>query len=416
MSSKYIFANSDSDSDTEEQPKSWSVSKLTNKIKESLDETFEQLLQVNGEISNYKHSTNRLYFSLKDDYSQIRCVVWDVNKLNNFNNISTSITNGKKVQITGDITVFKSQGSYNITVKSIKLVGEGELHKQYNETKEKYNKLGYFDDKHKKPLPTIINKIGVITAIAGAALQDFIYVIKNNKFSGKVFIKNSIVQGSTAADQVCKSLKELDKLNLDIIIITRGGGSFEDLICFSDPKIIEAVFKAKTCILAAIGHAVDDNLIEHVSDIRAPTPTNAASVVSQNTLSQDTVEIIKNDLHYKIQTRINAVEQSLINIRSKCTPISEITKDNRFQLNQVQKDLLNIIQNRINFTSTGIHNIKYILNKQTTRQNILSQGYIMLSSNDTQITTAKSLKECIPASKEFIISFIDGDVTVQIKV
>ena len=189
-----------------------------------------------------------------------------------------TFNNGDKINITGTPMFYNKQSSFNINVFSVTLQGLGNIHQEYHMLKQKYDDLGYYTNK--KEHPKYIHSIGIVTSIDGAALQDVLYVIKKNKFNGKVIIKNTIAQGKDCSMSVTKAIQELDGQNLDAIIITRGGGSFEDLYGYSNPSVIEAIHNATTYTISAIGHETDFMLSDFVADYRAPTPSLAAEYIS----------------------------------------------------------------------------------------------------------------------------------------
>jgi exodeoxyribonuclease VII large subunit len=241
-------------------------------------------IQVIGEVSDIKMSHGNMYFTLKDKYSSIKCIMWKNNK-HSFNN---SFVEGDNVIFEVSINLYKSQGSLNLIIDNIiKVEGIGILYNLYNQYKLDFENKGYFDINNKKPLPHIIKKILIITSNTGAAIQDFIINIQNNKSKLDIEILDTVVQGNNCPTDIINKLSKynIDSLNNnDLILITRGGGSYEDLFGFSKPELIEYIYDLqkkldKTIICSAIGHQIDNPLLDMVSDISAPTPSLASQLI-----------------------------------------------------------------------------------------------------------------------------------------
>ena len=206
--------------------KIYSVHELNLEIKNVIAVNYTAKIKVEGEISNYKLSHKNIFFTLKDTDSKIDVVCWG-------NSINGDLENGKQVIVTGKVSCWDKQGSYQITASKIEIKGIGDLYSLFLKFEKKYRTAGYFDQENKKLLKEHLNKIGIITALEGAALKDLLYVLEKNRFHGEVYIKGCIVQGKDCPKSVADSIRDMDKMNLDVIIITRGGGSYEDLFGFS---------------------------------------------------------------------------------------------------------------------------------------------------------------------------------------
>lgn len=390
------------------------VSELTELIKESLKKTIGKNLCVIGEISNYKPSKNNLFFTLKDEESTINVVVWNYANRQNKNNLE----NGKKIKVYGNLVVFAKSGSYNINAYKLELIGEGDLHKEYLKLKEFYTKMGYFNDDVKKKLPINIKKIGILTAMDGAALQDFLYVLKKNKYNGQIFIKNCLVQGKDCPKSVVDGLKILDEMNLDVIVLARGGGSFEDLFGFSDNQIIETIHNCKTCTISAIGHEIDFMLSDFVADIRAPTPSIAGEIISgrESVWSINDIKKITNEIKNIIDNRINILDYNLIYIQSRLKSPREIINKIIIDNDLLKKKIYNIIGTKINLYESELNNIVGKLNKDENPQILLSKGYCIVSSLiDKKISNIQEFNEYIKKNKKLKLKFIDGEAIFNMR-
>lgn len=253
------------------------ITELTKVIKSKLS-TDKYLVQ--GEISDIKLSQGHLYFTLKDTISSIKGVIWSSNK----NVPRDEIKNGIVIESEGYLNYYDKSGSVSFVINKLTVVStEGILKKKYSEWNRIYNELGYFTNK--QSLNKYITNIVIITSETGAALQDFLYVLKKYNYIGTYKVLNTIVQGEKCVKSVCDSLKNCVFINPELVIITRGGGSFEDLIYFSEPEILEEINnlrKSGIVTLSAIGHETDLSLTEKTTDIRCPTPSLAAEWIIQN--------------------------------------------------------------------------------------------------------------------------------------
>jgi exodeoxyribonuclease VII large subunit len=393
---------------------SLTVSDLTELIKSVIKINFDKNISVIGEVSNFKESRGHAFFTLKDEDAMINAVIWNYS-----NKIENKINNGKKVKAYGNIVVFSKAGTYNFNIIKIELIGDGGFNQEYTKLKEYYNSNGYFDESKKKKLPSNLKNIGIITSYDGAALQDFLYVIKKNNYAGKVYIKNCIVQGKDCPTSVVSSLNELDKMNLDVIIITRGGGSFEDLFGFSNKNVIEEIYKCNTCIISAIGHEVDFMLSDFVADIRAPTPSIAGELVS---CKQDGIyninEIleIENNIKKIISTKITILEYDINTITNTIKSPNEIINKILNDINITHVTLVNMIKSKINDLYNNINMLTKSLNNVTDPNVIISNGFCLaFDSNDNRITNIDEFNASMSKRKKLKLKFINGEVTFDIR-
>jgi len=251
------------------------VSELNNQIKSILESTFINVL-VSGEVSRVTyHSSGHLYFTLKDKDSAISCVMFRGNN----QKLKFRVEEGLKVIINGTISVYTPRGSYQINCFTMEPEGSGALALAYEQLKKKLEKKGYFDKNIKKPMPKFPDSIAVITSKTGAALQDMLRVAKKRWPLAKIILIDTLVQGDSAASMIAKNIKVADSLGVDIIVISRGGGSLEDLWAFNEEIVACAIYEAKTPIVSAVGHEIDFLISDFVSDLRAPTPSAAIEMI-----------------------------------------------------------------------------------------------------------------------------------------
>lgn len=262
---------------SEQDIKIYSVNEITTHIKDLIES--DKILQdiwVKGEISNFKHHNNtHMYFSLKDENSIIECAMFQSTN----QNLSFMPENGIKVIIRGYVDIYKRRGKYQIIVKEIHLEGKGELYLKYLQLKAKLEKEGLFKEEHKKSIPKYPKVVGIVTSLESAVIHDIIKIVKRRYPHIKIIIYHSFVQGNEAKYTITKGIEALNHLVVDVIIIARGGGSFEELWPFNEEIVAKAIYNSKVPVVSAIGHELDFTIADFVADKRASTPSAAAELV-----------------------------------------------------------------------------------------------------------------------------------------
>ena len=252
------------------------VGALTRYIKYKIDSDSNlNEVYIKGEISNFKkHSRGHFYFTIKDEESRINAIMF----ASSTRNINFLPEDGMKVLVKGKISVFEQTGNYQIYVSNMQQDGVGNLYALYEELKKKLALKGYFDESHKKKIPAIPSKIGIVTAPTGAAIKDILSTLKRRYPLCETILFPALVQGKEAGIDVANKIKIADSYNLDLLIVGRGGGSIEDLWAFNEEVVAKAIYDANTPIISAVGHEVDFTIADFVADIRAATPTGAAEL------------------------------------------------------------------------------------------------------------------------------------------
>ena len=367
-----------------------SVSELNEYVRKSLaSDPIIQHISIKGEISNFKsYSSGHWYFTLKDDNAAISCVMFS-----QYNYIVDFIVeDGMAVELVGNVSLYAKTGQYQFYVESIVQSGVGLLFKKFEELKEKLFKEGLFDESIKKPLPLFAKKIGVISSKSGAVIHDIINVtrLRNNLVS--ILLYPSKVQGSGTAKNVIDGIDYFNKLkNVDVIIIARGGGSFEDLYEFNDELLARKVRNSEIPIISAVGHETDFTIIDFVSDKRAATPSHASEIAVVkydallNLIEQlDTkVDYYLNDRATKNKSRINACEIDLKNF-------GKIFDLYRSRISNLEYNLSNNIKNRImdNLNKIKLWEAKLdLLNPSY----ILEKGYAIITKNNKVVSSANAI-------------------------
>jgi exodeoxyribonuclease VII large subunit len=257
------------------QPHVYTVSELTRTVRGVLETEFDSVW-VEGEISNLRiPASKHAYFVLKDEKSQIRCVMFRGSR----SKMKYQPQDGDHVHLFGRFTVYDARGEYQIIVENLEPVGLGALQKAFEQLKEKLAKEGLFDDERKKPLPEFPWKVGVITSATGAAVRDVLNIIRRRNPKVSVLINPVKVQGEGSAEEIATAIEEMNRLqDVDVLIVGRGGGSIEDLWAFNEEVVARAIARSKIPVVSAVGHEIDFTIADFVADLRAPTPSAAAEL------------------------------------------------------------------------------------------------------------------------------------------
>lgn len=256
------------------------VSQLTKYIKYKLDNDVNlREVYLKGEISNFKaHTRGHFYFTIKDEGSRINAVMF----ASSASKVKFTPEDGMKILVTGRISVYEATGGYQIYVNEMMEDGVGNLYVAFEQLKKKLASEGLFDDRYKKAIPKIPERVGVITAPTGAAIRDIISTINRRFPLTEVILLPSLVQGEVAKEDIVRQIKRAENYNLDVLIVGRGGGSIEDLWAFNEEIVARAIFECPIPVISAVGHEIDFTIADFVADLRAPTPTGAAEVAVPN--------------------------------------------------------------------------------------------------------------------------------------
>ncbi|MHB1687935.1 MAG: exodeoxyribonuclease VII large subunit [Ignavibacteriaceae bacterium] len=383
------------------------VSELTRQIKQTLEEEFSQVT-VQGEISNFKsHVSGHWYFNLKDAGAVISCTMWK--GINNY--VFFTPQDGMKVTITGRITVYPPRGNYQLDVRSMKPAGAGELQTAFEILKQKLSGEGLFDEQFKKSIPAFPKRIGIVTAIDGAAFRDMISTARRRFPLVELVIAPSKVQGSGAAENIVESLKILNqKDDIDLIILGRGGGSIEDLWAFNEEIVARAIFDSKIPIISGVGHEIDFTIADFVADLRAATPSAAMEIATPN--KADYFAFI-NDFSYNSTQNIskffddkrNKIVKSLESYGFKM-PLDLVRRKSQQVDGAVYKLSGNfdrkflMMKNRLSLLSKTLesHDI----------QKALKKGFVLVKQDSKFITRASNFV----AGKEIQLKFYDDEINL----
>lgn len=339
--------------------KIFTVTELTEILKETISKKFPSLLKITGEITNWTLSgSGHIYFSLKDESSLIKGIIWRTT------NIKKDFKDGDKVIATGYLSLYEKQGTYQIIITEMKISGVGELYEKFLKLKEKLEKEGLFDKGIKKKLPEYPLSIGIITSETGSVIHDIQNVLKRRAPYLKKYLFPATVQGEGSEKSIIKGLQYFNnKKNVDVIIIARGGGSFEDLFVFNDETLAREIVKSKIPVISAVGHETDFTICDFVSDIRAPTPSAAAEIVVKNI--DDIFDFLsrsKKDLKKELKNRIEQTKKDFLNTKknffiSSLVPLNKKKEMVGFLLEEMENSLegkIKVIKDRKEYLKNEI--------------------------------------------------------------
>lgn len=388
------------------------VTQVNTYIKALLDESAPlRNIYISGEISNFTHyyRTGHLYFTLKDESSQLKAVMFS----SNASRLRFQAENGMKVICRGRISVYSKSGEYQLYVDDMQPDGVGALSLAFEQLKKKLSQEGLFDEADKKPIPPFPSKIGVATSNIGAAVEDIKNITARRYPLAEIIICPTVVQGENAPADIVRSIKMLDGFDgIDVIILGRGGGSAEDLWAFNSEEVARAVFACETPIVSAVGHETDFTICDFVSDLRAPTPSAAAELVCPdiNKLYSD-LSVKKNALDFYITNRIETLEQDLC----------DITQNGAFadaeSFFAAYQDNLEVLSERLNdaFSFTIDDKENKFLNASARLEalsplSVLMRGYCVASKNGKAVKSKKDIKK----DDELTLRFADGRVDISV--
>src|SRR5574344_1835115 len=398
------------------QEKYLTVTALTKYLKFKFDSDENlKLVFLKGEISNLKfHSTGHIYFSLKDETSKINAIMFN----NNASKLKFNPKDGGKVLVVGRISLYEATGNYQIYVDEMLEDGIGDLYKKFEELKEKLSKEGLFNEEHKKEIPKIPKKIGIITAPTGAAIKDIISTIKRRYPICETILFPCLVQGELAKEDIVKQINEAQNYDLDLLIVGRGGGSIEDLWAFNEECVAYAIYNSHIPIISAVGHEIDFTIADFVADLRAPTPTGASEMAVPNIADLNTyLNQINIRLTKYMQNKITLNFNRLNDLRTSyvlSNPLAVYEMKEQYLTNLFNTLNSNIV-NRINLAKTKYNHLNdnYILDHPEdllkSYQNnfnliinklellnplaVLAKGYSVVTKDNVASKTAKELKE-----------------------
>ena len=388
-----------------------SVTELNSYIKNKIaDDEYLNNVLIKGEMSNFKnHYTGHMYFTLKDENSLIKCVMFKTyaQKLN------FMPKDGMKVFVLGGVSVFERDGVYQIYVKAMQEDGVGVLYKKYEELKQRLEQEGYFAEEHKKAIPQMPKIIGVLTSQTGSVIRDIINVSTRRNPNVNIRLYPVPVQGEGAAEKIADGIKFMNKNQLaDVLILARGGGSLEDLWPFNEEIVAHAIYNSEIPVISAVGHETDFSISDFVADLRAPTPSAAAELAVP-----DVYEVKQKINSYQNRLRLSLVKKvEIMKLRyEKCMssrvfkePLRNIN-DNYLKVDTYIKELENIIKTKQKEEKTKYVELVAKLDTLSPLKT-LTRGYSLVEKNNNIIKSAKDVN----TGDKIDLKFSDGTKQAEI--
>lgn len=349
-------------------------------------------IYVKGEVSNCKyHTTGHIYFSLKDETGTLSCVMFAGNR----KGLSFRMQEGQDVLVLGSVSVYERDGKYQLYAREIMLDGEGLLYQKFLALKRELEEMGMFDACYKQPIPKYIRRLGVVTAPTGAAIQDIRNISHRRNPFVQIILYPALVQGEGAADSIVEGIRRLDVLNLDVLIVGRGGGSIEDLWAFNEEKVARAVFSCHTPVISAVGHETDTTIIDFVADLRAPTPSAAAELaVADVRAVLNTLENYKSRMNHAMANQTQRARSRLLQYETKWKYLGPENKirDQRARHAELERRYTDAMEEKL---KEARHRLALYIQamKGLSPLDKLNQGYSYVEKEGKAITSVQDVKE-----------------------
>ena len=388
----------------------YSVKQVNTYIKQMF--TQDMLLNnvhIKGEISNCKyHTSGHIYFSLKDEASAISCVMFAGHR----KGLAFAMKDGDKVVVGGNVNVYERDGKYQVYANEITLEGSGVLYERYLRLKKELEEMGMFSSDYKQPIPHYIKSLGVVTAKTGAAICDIQNVVKRRNPYLQIVLYPALVQGDGAAKSIAKGIEMLDEAGVDVIIVGRGGGSIEDLWAFNEEVVARAIFDCKTSVISAVGHETDFTIADFVADLRAPTPSAAAELATDDYMGVQTQVLeIQRRMNQALTERVRHSRYRQENLSAKLGYLSPENKirEKRQYLIDAEERINSQIQHR--FVTTKHRLAIYIERlKGLSPLEKLNKGFAYVEDKDGK---AIKSQEQVKEHDKLLIHLKDGKVVAE---
>ncbi|MBS5931661.1 MAG: exodeoxyribonuclease VII large subunit [Clostridiales bacterium] len=367
-------------------------------------------IYVKGEVSNCKyHTSGHIYFTLKDSKGQMACVMFAGQR----SGLAFRLQEGQSVIVLGSISVYERDGKYQMYAREILLDGAGVLYQKFEELKKQLDSEGLFDQEFKKLIKQYPNKVGIVTAKTGAAIQDMINVTTRRNPFVQLILYPALVQGEAAAASIVKGIKYLDSYGVDTIIVGRGGGSIEDLWAFNEEVVARAIFSCNTPVISAVGHETDTTIADYVADLRAPTPSAAAELVTGDIRDLfDDIQSYKRTLQFHMRQKLQIARNQLRQYQLQLEHASPL-----YQVNQKRQYLMDR-ENRLHYLmKQRVLENRHRLDILTERMkglsplDKLSKGYAIVT--DEKQNVIRSVNG-LTAGDAIKVELMDGDVTASV--
>ncbi|HLD16261.1 MAG TPA: exodeoxyribonuclease VII large subunit [Coxiellaceae bacterium] len=385
-----------------------SVSELNRHVRLLLEESIDTVW-IEGEISNLSQpSSGHVYFSLKDEDAQIRCALFRGARMK----IPHELENGLSVLVRAKVSLYEPRGDYQLIISHLEPAGLGKLQREFELLKQKLEKEGLFDTDHKQPLPEFPRCIGVITSPTGAAIHDILHILKRRFASIPVIIYPTLVQGETAAHQIAHRITIANQREeCDVLIVGRGGGSLEDLWPFNEEIVARAIFNSEIPIVSAVGHEVDFTIADFVADVRAPTPSAAAELVSPDAKTWQTeMNTIREHLLHRMNTQLEHVHIQLNSLMKRLRHPGERIKEQMQRLDLIEQRFLFSIQTILKHTHQQLAKAVATLQAYSPLKT-LERGYSILMKKESIVHSIQHVKK----GDQLQAQLQDGNITCRVE-
>lgn len=386
----------------------YSVSQVNSYIKNMFTQDFVlNSIYIKGEVSNCKyHTSGHIYFSLKDKGGVISGVMFAGNR----GGLNFTLKEGQDVIVLGSVSVYEKSGLYQVYAKQIMLDGAGQLYQKYEELKKELEEMGMFDIMYKQPIPKYATKIGICTASTGAAIQDIRNISSRRNPYVQLYLYPAIVQGENAVASIVQGLRYLDEMDMDVIIVGRGGGSIEDLWAFNEEAVARTIFNMKTPVISAVGHETDTTIADYVADLRAPTPSAAAelAVFDYNEFKNKLFQY-KRTLENKLEREIQKNRILVKNYEARvnyASPKNQLLTKKQY-VDELFTKMENLFKNKLTNDKHTLGILAERLNGLSPL-NKLSNGYAYIT--DDNLHTITSVGQ-IDVGEKVLLNLKDGKVT-----
>ena len=395
-----------------EENKVYSVTDLNLYVKALLtrDENL-QGIWVRGEISNFIHHRSRhMYFSIKDDKSQIRCAMFE----NANNELDFTPEEGMDVLCKGNISIYTQRGEYQMVVTEMLSGGLGTLYLAFEKLKKRLMEEGLFHEEHKQPIPFLPQRVGVVTSEDGAALKDILTVIRRRFPNMNILLMPVPVQGKGVAEKIARGIEVMDSQDVDVIIVGRGGGSIEDLWNFNEEVVARAIFHAKTPIISAVGHETDFLISDFVADLRAPTPSAAAERAVP--FKAEVLKQLENEARRCALALSGMVQESRIKLqRVMASPVFRsplmLLEDHKQNLDDSQRELYRNIMLSVKDHRSRLKNQQERL-KALGPEEVMKRGYSLVMDSSGRLISSV---EDVYVGESISIKLSDGEIESKVK-
>lgn len=384
-----------------------SVTQFSNYVKQifNAEELLHNIL-IYGEVSGFNISRGTAYFSLKDEDALLPCVKFSADELD------YTPKEGDMVVVRGSPNYYVKGGKFSFVVSTIQAYGLGMLYQQFLELKAKLEAEGLFAKEKKQVLPQNIKRVGVVTSETGAVIQDIIDVSRRRNPMLDIVLYPAKVQGIGAEVTIVQGIKELDKTNVDVIIVARGGGSLEDLSCFNTEIIARAIAEAKKPIISAVGHETDFTIADFVADLRAPTPSAAAELVSID------LGALVDKLTFTTKKICTSTQNYLVNLKENVFNLADMLCNNftiyqQDKMQPIREILLRLGQKVDNNIMNNEHRLQLLVNKIEAKNplSILKMGYVTVEKHNKRVTSTQEVQ----VGEQVSINLLDGILLSEIK-